>query len=70
MKIYVDGPSGLCPEGENVARFPRSCLEFETSVNFPFLQIGEDFPCRREGAVLPHAWDPRVSSDLAGKPKE
>lgn len=28
----------------------------------------EDSPCGREGAALPYARDPRVSSDLAGKP--
>lgn len=66
-KTFVDGSSVLCPERENVVKFPRSSLEFETLIKAFFLSTdwGRLLLQKRESRPYPMLETPELGSDQA-----
>ena len=66
-KTFVDGSSVLCPERENVAKFPRSSLEFETLIKslFPLYGLGETPPAEKGELPYPMVETPELAQTKA-----
>lgn len=68
-KTFVDGSSVLCPERENVAKFPRSSLEFETLIKslFPLYGLGETPPAEKGELPYPMVETPELAQTTVWK---